>query len=460
MDQIDRIKSILKRERAARKAAEAVIEEKSREIYLKNQELIQANESLEQKVLERTQEIESSRKELIVQRDLAEEATRAKSEFLSNMSHEIRTPLNAIIGLAELMVRDEGGPQTLKYAESIKFSADNLIGIVNEILDFSKIEAGKVTFEAIPFSLKRLLQELHTTFQFKASEKKLDFYTQLGSDIPDVILGDRVKLNQMLINLVGNALKFTDEGYVKVLADFQPEGENMGTLTIKVRDTGIGIPADKLGGIFESFKQADNSTQRKFGGTGLGLAITKQLVELQGGTIGVGSEVGKGTTFFFSLPMEIGEVSMLDEGIQAELNADLSQLKVLLVEDNIVNQYLMRQIFKRKEIPVLIASDGVEALQILRKERVDVVLMDLHMPNMDGWEATKAIRSGKSEVLDAEVPIIGLSADAFTETHKMGIDIGMNDFLTKPIDMDLLYQKLAGYLQPAHRLSSSSELTS
>lgn len=448
MEEIERIKRILWRERAARKAAESIIEEKATEIYLKNQELLKINELLELKVQLRTQEIEASRQELIRQRDRAEKATEAKSYFLSNMSHEIRTPLNSIIGMTELLLRDSRDGQSLEFAQSIKYAANNLLGIVNEILDFSKIEAGKITFESIPFSLPQLSKELHHVFAYRATGKGLSFQLKLHEDLPEVLIGDRVKLNQILINLIGNAIKFTEKGGILIeIIPLQIVTSDI-LLEVKVHDTGIGISPEKLPTIFESFRQADSSTQRKYGGSGLGLAITKELIELQGGSIEVSSVLGKGSCFCVQLTFQVGNKDHLALATAPNLDdLDLSNLSILVVEDSKMNQRLMKNVLKRKEIEAAYVFDGEEALEILAHRTFDVVIMDLHMPNMDGWEATTHIRAANRGVLDPHVPIIGLSADAQKQTYERGLSIGMNDFLTKPVDMDLLYEKLYHLIQ-------------
>ncbi|TAE50309.1 MAG: response regulator [Bacteroidetes bacterium] len=444
MDQLDSLKRILQRERAARKAAEEVIEKKSLELYLANQELMKLNESLEERIRERTAEIEASRQELILAKNKAEAADRSKSEFLSNMSHEIRTPLNAVIGLTELIVRDSQDATALEYARSIQYSAENLLVIINEILDFSKIESGKLTFERINFPLAQVVESLMTTYRPKAESKNLSFRAIVDPEVPEYLMGDPVKLSQILINLVGNALKFTASGHVHLSISLREKADDHTQVWIRVEDTGIGIPADKLSRIFESFEQANSSTSREFGGTGLGLAITRRLVELQGGKIWVESEPGKGSCFQFVMPFDIGDKALANApaAVAEHPETDLSRMRILLVEDLAMNQFLMKQVFRRKNITADIASNGREALDKLRLQTYDVVLMDLHMPVMDGREATRIIRQPGSGILDPEVFIIALTADAFQETRREVMEMGMNDFLSKPIRMDELYGKL------------------
>lgn len=444
MDSPEVLKNIIKRERKARKAAEAIIEEKSLELYLTNQKLVQLNESLEDKIVARTEEIERSRKELKLAKERAEAATVAKSQFLSNMSHEIRTPLNAIMGMIELIMEDSHDELAQNHASSIKYSAENLLKIINEILDFSKIEAGKLTFERIEFRLPRLLDGLKDIFQHKATDKNLNFAIDIAPDTPIYLLGDQVKLNQILVNLLGNAFKFTEKGEVKISIHARNITGQACILCIEVSDTGIGIPKSKQPRIFESFTQANNSTTRIFGGTGLGLSITRSLVELQKGQISLSSEEGVGTSFNVELPFGIAsKPKQEDRKIQHNHGDEfLKDITVLVVEDIAVNRVFMKHVFRRKNIPVQFAVNGKEAISILTKETFDVVFMDLHMPVMDGWEATRIIRANDSPVLDHLVPIIALSADAFEETQSEVKAIGMDGFITKPVNIHLLYDTL------------------
>ncbi|MDX2285229.1 MAG: ATP-binding protein [Bacteroidia bacterium] len=442
MDSPDSLKRILQRERAARKAAEEIMEAKSLELYQKHQELIQLNESLEEKICERTAEIEAFSRELVRAKDKAEAADRAKSDFLSNMSHEIRTPLNAIVGLTELILRDSADPQAREFARSIKFSADNLLVIINEVLDFSKIEAGKLTFESVPFRLSEVLESLMQTYRVKAEEKSLELRALIHPDTPDFLQGDPVKLGQVLINLLGNAIKFTHQGFVRLHVQARAREADRCRLRICVEDSGIGIPQDRLDAIFESFSQASTSTARMYGGTGLGLTITRRIIELQGGAMEVESRIGEGSRFTFELPCLLAAPESLPLAAPKQEPGQLGHLRVLLVEDIPMNQMLMRQVLRRKQIQADIASNGLEALDFLAANDYDVVLMDLHMPVMDGREATRIIRDPGSPVRRHDVPIIALTADAFQDTRSEVEALGMNDFLTKPLNMDELYAKL------------------
>jgi PAS domain S-box-containing protein len=376
-------------------------------------------------------------------------AAQAKSEFLSNMSHEIRTPMNAIIGLTELLLEEKFEGTNLENIKSIKYSADNLLVIINDILDFSKIEAGKVTFENIDFDIRHRMNELKKTFEHRTKEKCLDFEIIVQNDVPASIKGDPYRLNQILFNLVGNAIKFTSEGNIKVSVTISQQTENKIWIQFEVKDSGIGIPLSQQSKIFESFTQANTDTTRKYGGTGLGLAITKNLVQLQNGTIGIESEVGIGTSFIVKIPYGIGANEQLEDLSQKrDEPSDLSGIKILLVEDNLMNQFVAKQFFKKWNNELIIANHGAEAITILREqEDIDLVLMDLQMPEMSGFQAAEIIRGQNSVVKNPDIPIIALSADAFLETRRRVIEAGMNDYVTKPFKPDELYSKIIKYTQ-------------
>lgn len=387
--------------------------------------------------------------DLLQARNEAIAAAQAKSEFLSNMSHEIRTPMNAIIGLTELLMEEKLEDAVKENVRSIKYSADNLLVIINDILDFSKIEAGKVTFENISFDLRLRLTELRKTFEHRTREKGLDLQIEVDPQLPGTIMGDPYRLNQILFNLVGNAIKFTSEGYVKVKVSLTDGTNQKKWVCFEVSDTGIGISQSQQSKIFDSFTQANTDTTRKYGGTGLGLAITRNLVQLQGGQIGVRSELGKGTNFEVKLPFAEGSGTTTPTENNATTDvADLSKLCILLVEDNVMNQFVARQFFRKWNNDILIANHGAEAITVLReRDDVDLVLMDLQMPEMSGFQAAEIIRSENSVVKNPDIPIIALSADAFLETRRKVIDAGMNDFVTKPFKPEELYSKIIKYTQ-------------
>lgn len=442
MSDSDSLKRIIKREREARKQAEQVIEEKSRELYDLNQSLIKLNNSLEEKVQARTQQLEASNQELILAKEKAMASTKAKSEFLSTMSHEIRTPLNAIVGLTNILRQQAVEGKPVELVEIIKYSADSLLMLINDILDLSAIESGKITFEKVNFDLLDLCKRLKHTFKHKAEEKGLRLALTMDDDIPPNVIGDPTKLNQILTNLMSNAMKFTEEGKVQLVIELMSLNEDDMVVQFKVKDTGIGIAQDKLDLVFEKFRQAESSTKRKYGGTGLGLAISKELAELQGGSLTATSEPGVGTTFILELPLKVGEKPKQETVVSSgrEVSASLEGLRVLLAEDIELNQYLMREVMRPWNVHLVIAENGLQVLEALEKETFDLLLLDMHMPEMDGIETAESIRAGK--VGQNSIPIVGLTADVFTDTREAMMAAGVDRFLTKPLNADELLSAL------------------
>lgn len=385
---------------------------------------------------------------LLEAKNQAEKAALMKAQFLSNMSHEIRTPLNAIIGLSNLMIgesdTDEKKRENLK---AIKFSADHLHAIINDILDFSKIEAGKVTLEKIDFNIRELVENAAKTLELKAKEKNLYLKTTLDKKIPEILIGDPVRLNQIIINLVGNAVKFTDAGGVEIKAEISKNLNGKIRLNFKVCDTGIGISQGRIDKIFESFTQAYVDTTRKYGGTGLGLAITKRLVEMQGGQVIVDSNVGNGTTFSFELVFGISH-KQIDKSSEKiiQFSGSLAGIKLLLAEDNAVNQFYAKQLFSKWELKVDVANNGLEAVELLKKNDYDVVLLDLQMPEMNGFEVVEIIRDINSEVRNHNVPVIALTADISPDTKEKVNSSGMDDFVLKPFEHHELYSKISKFI--------------
>ncbi len=397
--------------------------------------------------LQTRQQVELAQKE----KEVAEQTAQLKQQFMANMSHEIRTPMNAIVGMTSLLMSKNPLPEQMKYLKAIQQSADNLLVIINDILDLSKIEAGKIVIEQTDFSLREVTNSVRDMLMFKAEEKGLQFKVNVEEEIPVRVIGDPTRINQVLINLAGNALKFTEKGYIEVRVTIQKKAEKKYWLKFEVIDTGIGISPDYVSKIFESFTQAGTDVARKFGGTGLGLTISKQLVELMGGEIGVTSELGKGTTFFAIIPLEESDVQVVEQkgsAVDEQTMKKLNDVKLLLVEDNEFNRMVAEDTLKEllPGITIDIAINGQEAVDRVQKEQYDIVLMDIQMPVMDGVTATRTIRTTLPAPAK-DVKIIAMTANVLQEDVAQYFNTGMNAYVSKPFQVDELLLKMAAVLE-------------
>lgn len=379
---------------------------------------------------------------LIIAIDEAEKAKQMQEQFLANMSHEIRTPMNGVKGMTDLLRETSLTEKQKDITVLIKRSIDNLMIIINDILDFSKIQAGMLRIEKIDLSIKEVVNSSAFLFAHRMKAKGLQLEVKLSPDIPDRLVGDPHRLNQVLTNLVGNAIKFTDRGSIQVSVDLHEKSEDKIVLLFRIVDTGIGIPVDSQGHIFDSFSQVGSDTSRRFGGTGLGLSICKQLVQLQGGEIGVRSIVGEGSEFYFHLPFFYSD-KPVPEKVSGDPRQDYSQLLAgkhfLVAEDNEINRVLINHVLSKAGGSVTMAHNGAEAVNILHEEKgVDLIIMDLQMPEMDGFAATRYIRNN----LNMQTPIIAMTATAMKDEQFQCLDSGMNEYMTKPFEFTELYKRI------------------
>lgn len=417
---------------------------------------------LEERVRMRTRDLEEARRQ-------AEAASQAKSDFLANMSHEIRTPMHGVMGMTELMLKGGLTPQKEKFfLQAIKDSADSLMLIINDILDFSKIEAGKLTLEKTPFNLLHVVQGCLNLLMVRAEEKGLNTRLHIDSTVPACLVGDHVRLCQVLTNLVGNAIKFSQHGQISVEVGLASTENNGVTLRVLVTDTGIGIPEEACQRIFNQFEQADGSTTRKYGGTGLGLAICKRLVDLMDGNIWVESKLGIGSCFHFTARFQTGEEELLPidkNATPASGQLRQSSLEVLVVDDVEINRAILQAILEPYGYRVTCAENGRKALEAFQSTRFDIVLLDVQMPEMDGLQATRAIREYEQAMgRSARVPIVAMTAIAGTEDRQLCLDAGMDDYLTKPLKTDQLMQLLNKYcfnqVEPSESTSGETHAAS
>jgi PAS domain S-box-containing protein len=371
---------------------------------------------------------------------IAETAVKAKQQFLSNMSHEIRTPMNAIIGFTKVLLKTDTTAKQKEYLQAIKMSGDALIVLINDILDLAKVDAGKMIFEQTPFKMAMSISAMLHLFEPKIREKNLELVKEYDTKIPEVLVGDPVRLHQIILNLVSNAVKFTSKGKITASVRLLNEDEKTATIEFAIKDTGIGISQNKIEKIFDNFQQASSGTSRLYGGTGLGLAIVKQLVEAQDGSISVESKIDEGSTFSFILSFQKTLASVESEAELLELDSEIKNIKVLVVEDIALNQLLMRTLLDEFGFGCEIASNGKIAVEKLQTNTYDIILMDLQMPEMNGFEATEHIRN----VMNSNIPIIALTADVTTVDLAKCRSVGMNDYIAKPVDEKLLYNKIIG----------------
>ncbi|MFT3946195.1 MAG: response regulator [Agriterribacter sp.] len=372
----------------------------------------------------------------------AKDAARTKENFLANMSHEIRTPLNAILGYTNILQRKDLDEVSKQQVQIIQRSGENLLAIVNDVLDLSKIEAGMMRIESAPFSMRGLIHSVETMLSPKAAEKQLQLITTVSNDVPDELEGDATRLTQVLINLIGNAIKFTEQGSISIEINNLGINGNIIQTGITVTDTGIGIAKEKLDLIFERFQQAEDAVTRKYGGTGLGLSIVSELVLLQKGTISAGSEPGKGTAFHISIPYKISSLQISPAANQLRdisLHTGFGKVKILVAEDNEINQSLIKHLFKEWQLNYDLVKNGREAIALLQRENYDLVLMDIQMPEMDGYTATQQIR----ETLKKDVPVIAMTAHAMAGEREKCLSYGMNEYISKPLREELLYKMIA-----------------
>ncbi|MCZ4242608.1 response regulator [Pedobacter punctiformis] len=390
-------------------------------------------------------QLEHFQDELIKAKEEAEQGKRAKENFLANMSHEIRTPINGIIGLVHLLEKSPLNESQKEIIELLSVSSDSLLGVINDILDISKIEAGKFRINFAETDIRQLIQQAINLLNIRAKEKHIDLILEIDENLPYIIIADSLRLNQILMNLLSNAIKFTSEGSVTLKVEVVNKKSNNAQINFSITDTGIGISQDNLSKIFESFEQAEDQTIAKYGGTGLGLSIVKKLAELKGGLLNVVSEEGKGSTFSFTRWYEFVEGKSVEkEVVEPDFLTSLKGIRILVAEDNPINKFLIVKLLDSWDAETMVVENGQEALDILKDNDYDIILMDTYMPVMNGLEAIKRIRLGHIPGKN-KIPIITFSAGVLDKDKETAIKAGANDVVGKPFKVNVLHQKIKLY---------------
>ncbi len=436
-------------------------EKRAAELAIADIELNFQNKEKEKREIA-NKELEEAKNKAVSAMQIAVEAVKAKQQFLSNMSHEIRTPMNAIIGFTNVILKTKLDEKQKEYLSAIKVSGDTLIVLINDILDLAKVDAGKIVMERMPFKLSTSISSMLHMFETKIQEKNIELVEEFDAAIPEVLIGDSVRLHQIILNLLSNAVKFTNKGKITVSVKMLKEDAEKVTLKFTIKDTGIGIPEDQLATIFDAFHQASNDTTRLYGGTGLGLAIVKKMIAIKGGTIDIKSKVNEGSIFSFILSFKKTSLKVkIDGGSEIEREAGVGAVKVLVVEDLTLNQLLIKTLLEDFGFEMDIVDNGKIAIEKLKKnngltidtKEYDIILMDLQMPIMNGFDTTEYIRN----IMHSQIPIIALTADVTTADVEKCRAVGMNDYISKPIDEKLLYSKILKYLKAAYAKATADE---